>query len=59
MALSFTLFQPKVDLSANTGKDFGPTVGDFGHMASEATPIVDYIDQREDFDLEYLGTIWP
>jgi len=39
------------------GKDFGPIVGDFGHMASEATPIIDYLNQREDSDLEYLETI--
>ena len=26
-------------------------------MASEATPIADYLDQREDSDLEYLETI--
>jgi len=39
------------------GKDLGSTVGDFGHMASEAAPIADYLDHREDFDLEYLETI--
>jgi len=32
-------------------------MGDFDHMASKAAPIVDYLDHREDFDLEYLGTI--
>jgi len=26
-------------------------------MASEAAPIVDYLDQREDSDLEYIETI--
>ena len=41
------------------GKDFGPTVGDFDHMASEFAPIADYLNHREDFDFEYLGTIWP
>ena len=39
------------------GKDFGPTVEGFGHMASEATPITDYLDHREDFDLEYLENV--
>lgn len=39
------------------GKDFGPIVGDFGHMASKATPIVDYLDHREDFDPKYLETV--
>lgn len=38
------------------GKDFDPTIGDFGHKALEATPIVDYHDKREDSD-QYLKTI--
>ena len=32
-------------------------MGDFGHVVSEVAPIVDYLDQREDSDLEYLETI--
>ena len=32
-------------------------MGDFGHMVSEATPIVDYFHQREDSALEYLETV--
>ena len=47
--------QPEEPIPA--GKDFGPTVGDFDHMASEATPITDYLDHREDYDLEYLETV--
>lgn len=33
------------------GKDFVPRVGDFGHMAFEATPIAYYLDQGEDSNL--------
>jgi len=32
-------------------------VGDSGHMVSNAAPIAEYLDQREDSDLEYLETI--
>lgn len=47
--------QPEEPIPA--GKDFGPIVGDFGHMEFDSVPIVGYLGHREDFDLEYIGTI--
>ena len=32
-------------------------MGDFGHMASEVAPIADYLNEREDLDLEYLEIV--
>jgi len=32
-------------------------VGDFGHMAFEATPIANYLDHKEDSKLEYLENV--
>lgn len=36
-----------------------PQWGDFGHMAFEVAPIADYLDDKEDSDLEYLVIVQP